>query len=321
MTKKIGVVIVSYKTGRLVTELLDSLPNNFSEFCSKIIIVDNCSGDDSAEQILSWIELNSFSSKVELVISQMNGGYSFGNNLGIKTLQYSKEMPDYVLLLNPDTLVTNSTFSSLVNFMDSNPLVGIAGSQLISTEGDIQCSAFRFPSILSELSSALKLGVLDRLLSKWTITPRYVKAHPERVGWVAGASMMIRREVFDEIGLMDDEYFLYFEETDFCLQAHRNGWECWYVPDSVVTHYVGQSTGVISGDKQRRRRPKYWFESRQRYFLKNHGIFYTMLADFVWGVGFAVWRIRRAIQRKPNNDPKYMLWDFWRNSIFFSWFK
>ena len=321
MTKKIAVVIVNYKTGRLVKELLESLPNDFSELCSKLLVIDNCSGDGSVDQISSWIKLNNRSDEIELVVSEINGGYAYGNNLGIKLLQSYDAMPDYILLLNPDTLVSYFTFKSLLSFMEANPKVGIAGSKLVSNEGEIQCSSFRFPTILSELSSSLKLGVLDKILSKWTVAPSHISHVPEEVVWVAGASMIIRREVFDDVGLMDENYFLYYEETDFCFQAHKKGWQCWYVPESQVTHFVGQSTGVVSGDKKRRRRPKYWFESRQRYFLKNYGIFYTMLADLIWGTGFAVWRIRRFLQRKPDLDPVHMLWDFWRNSIFFSWIK
>ena len=142
-----------------------------------------------------------------------------------------------------------------------------------------------------------------------------------KVDWVSGACMLIRREVLKDIGLMDEDYFLYFEETDFCLQANRQGWPCWYVPDSRVIHYVGQSTGVVSGDVERRRRPQYWFQSRQRYFLKNHGVFYTLMTDFVWGSTFALWRLRRRVQKKPDLDPEKMLLDFWKNSLFITLFK
>lgn len=321
MTKKFGVVIVNYKTGKLVTELLESLPYSFSSFCSKLIIIDNCSNDDSVDLISSWIELEKSQINIEFVISEENRGYAYGNNIGIRLLKSAESPPEFIFLLNPDTLVTDTTFSSLMEFMETNPLIGISGSQLVSTEGLIQCSAFRFPTLLSELSSSLRLGILDKLLAEWIVAPKDIYNKPERMEWVAGASMLIRSSVFDDIGLMDEEYFLYFEETDFCFQAHKKGWECWYVPHSVVTHYEGQSTGVISNDKQRRRRPKYWFESRQRYFLKNHGILYTVLADFTWGTGFAIWRIRRCLQRKPDTDPLHMLWDFWRNSIFFRWIK
>lgn len=127
---------------------------------------------------------------------------------------------------------------------------------------------------------------------------------------------MIRRPVFESIGLMDEEYFLYYEETDFCLQAKRAGWSCWYVPDSKVMHIAGQSTGVTDREGPPKRRPQYVFDSRRRYFVKNHGWLYAALADLAWSIGFGLWRLRRLVQRKPDTDPPYLLVDSLRNSVF-----
>ncbi len=126
---------------------------------------------------------------------------------------------------------------------------------------------------------------------------------------------MIRREVFEAVGLLDEAYFMYFEEVDFCLRAARAGWRCWYVPASRVVHLVGQSSGVTD-PRLRKRRPAYWFESRRRYFVKNHGAVVAMLADAAWAAGFAVWRVRRFLQRRQDNDPPKLLLDFIRHSVF-----
>ena len=138
----------------------------------------------------------------------------------------------------------------------------------------------------------------------------------EQVDWLPGASMMVRRQVFESVGLMDDEYFLYYEETDFCLQAKRAGWSCWYVPESRVMHISGQSTGVTVKNEVPKRRPQYVFDSRRRYFIKNHGLLYAAIADAVWLLGFSLWRLRRAIQRRPDPDPPHLLGDSLRNSVF-----
>ena len=153
------------------------------------------------------------------------------------------------------------------------------------------------------------MGVLSRILSAKVVATPLVD-HDHETGWVAGASMMVRKAVFDAVGLMDDEYFLYFEETDFCLAAKRAGWRCWYVPKSRVVHLVGQSTGVTERNVAPRRMPTYWFASRRRYFTKNHGRFYTFCADAAWTIGFATWRLRRRLQRKPDLDPPHLLSDF-----------
>ena len=128
--------------------------------------------------------------------------------------------------------------------------------------------------------------------------------------------MMVRREVFDAIGLLDENYFMYFEEVDFCLQAKKAGWSCWYVPQSRVVHLVGQSSGVTDTRLPPKRRPQYWFDSRRRYFVKNYGWLYAAITDAVWLVSFSLWRLRRAIQRKPDEDPPHVLSDFWLNSVF-----
>ena len=105
---------------------------------------------------------------------------------------------------------------------------------------------------------------------------------------MAGASLIVRREVFDAVGLLDEGYFMYFEEVDFCLKASRAGWPCWYVPTSRVVHLVGQSSGVTKAGDERKRRPRYWFEARRRYFMTNHGRPKTLAADVAFALAYAI---------------------------------
>ena len=120
--------------------------------------------------------------------------------------------------------------------------------------------------------------------------------------------------MFEKVGLLDERYFMYYEEVDFCLRARRAGFTCWYVPASRVVHFVGAASQISDARKHRRRRPAYWFESRRRYFTQNHGRPYALLADAAYATAFALWRIRRAIQRKPDPDPPQFLTDFLRHS-------
>jgi len=308
------VVIVNYRTAQLTINCLNSLVNEVQSLSgTQVVVVDNNSGDRSVEQIESAIQTQGWSDWASVLPTEQNGGFAFGNNQAIRPVLKSKYPADYVLLLNPDTIVRERSLQVLVEFMAENPTVGIAGSRLEDPDGTPQCSAFRFHTLVSELDSALRLGIVSRLLSKWIIAPP-VASIPHQTDWVAGASMIIRREVFESTGLMDEEYFLYYEEVDFCLQAHRSGWSCWYVPESRVVHLVGQSSGVTNTKTIPQRLPKYWFDSRRRYFLKNHGWFYTALTDLVWLISFALGRCREFLQRKPNNDPPYLFKDFLSNS-------
>jgi GT2 family glycosyltransferase len=311
---RLVVVIVNYKSAELVSQSLSCLLPQLDRTTDCVKIVDNFSQDHSVDYLNEFIEEHDYNDVVEVIASNLNGGFSYGNNLAISPA-LTKKNPEYILLLNPDTLMCENSISSLLNFMNTHPRAGIAGSRLEGADGVVQCSAFRFHSLLSELESSLRLGVVSRWLSKWKVA-KSISNTACIVDWVAGASMMIRSDVLREVGLMDEDYFLYFEETDFCLQANRHGWECWYVPESRVIHFVGQSTGVVSGNALRPRRPQYWFEARQHYFLKNFGLFYTVFTDIIWMCGFAIWRVRRKIQKKPDTDPEKMLSDFCKNSVF-----
>ncbi len=309
------VVIVNYRTSQLTIDCLQSLEAEVEKFPSiKVVVVDNLSGDDSVAQIQTAIATKNWQTWVSLVPADKNGGYSYGNNVAIRPDLASENPPDYVLLLNPDTVIRPKAIASLVQFMEAHPQAGIAGSRLEDPDGTPQQSAFRFPTIWSEFDGGLRLGLVTKLLEKWVVAPPVSKVNC-RTEWVAGASMIIRRDVFKKTGLMDEDYFLYFEEVDFCLQSDRQGWEGWYVPESRVVHLVGQSSGVTTPTTQPKRLPKYWFESRQRYFVKNHGWWYGFIADTLWLSGYLLWLVRCRIQQKPYQDSPQRLQDFWANSL------
>ena len=308
------VVIVNYRTAGLAIESLRSLSAEMAKNPqSSVVVVDNASGDGSADTLAAAIEAERWGDWATLVRAPVNGGFSYGNNLAVRPALASRKPPDFVWLLNPDTRVRPGALGQLVAFLDAHPHVGIAGSSFEIEDGTLWPHAFRFPSLWSELATGLRLGVVGAML-KGRTTLLHMSDRPERVDWLPGASMMIRREVFGSVGLMDEGYFLYFEETDFCLQAARAGWQCWYVPQSRVMHIAGQSTGVTGLQAAVNRRPKYWFESRRRYWIKNHGWPYAAATDLVWAICFSIWKIRSLVQRKPRKDPPFYLRDFLRNS-------
>jgi hypothetical protein len=316
------VSIVNYCSSDLVCRMLPSLIEQLDETQDKVVVVDNCSPDDSLKKLEEFVHDYELRDCVVIVTSDKNGGFSYGNNFALKVaIEKFQAEPDFVWLLNPDTLVQPGAFEALLDFLSSNSKVGIVGSRLEGENGTPQESAFNFYTVMSEFLYSMSLGFLKALFPKKSVSLGYIPSKPVKCDWLAGASMFIRYEAYEKAGLMDETYFLYFEETDLCMQIHKLGWECWYVPMSRVVHLVGQSTGVVSGDTQRRRRPKYWFESRQHFFLKNYGFLYTALTDFTWGVCYALLQVRYFFQGKKGVAPEKMLFDFWRNSIFFSWIK
>ncbi|HET6251998.1 MAG TPA: glycosyltransferase family 2 protein [Tepidisphaeraceae bacterium] len=308
------IVIVNYRTAALTVDCLRSLASEVIAAGAKVVITDNLSGDDSVKQIANAIEQNGWQSWASLLSLSRNGGFAYGNNAGIRPAVESADPPDYVLLLNPDTVVRPNALTALLEFMDVNPKVGIAGSRLEHPDGTPQRSAFRFHSVCSEFESGMRLGIVSRIFRSRIVAPP-VPENACATDWVAGASMIIRRAVFAQIGLMDEAYFMYFEEVDFCLRAARAGWPCWYAPASRVVHLVGQSSGVTDVKQSHKRRPKYWFVSRKRFFVNNFGAMHALMANVAWASAYATYRLRRIIQRKPDTDPAGLLWDFVKYSF------
>jgi N-acetylglucosaminyl-diphospho-decaprenol L-rhamnosyltransferase len=312
---RLWVVIVNYQTASLTLDGLVSLVAEYQRGLEmKVVVVDNASGDDSLVVLRQGLTALQNPNWIQVEAMPRNGGFAYGNNVVLRQAMAANSPPDYILLLNPDAAVREGAIAPLIQFLDDHPQVGLVGSRLEDPDGTPQTSAFRFPSIWSELDHGLRLGVVSRLIQHRRLAMPLVM-EPCLSDWLAGASLMIRREVLSSAGLFDEDYFLYFEEVDFCHRAQQAGWECWYVPESRVVHLVGQSTGVTDTRRSPQRMPQYWFESRRRYFLKFHGAFYTALADLLWMTGFALWRLRRWVFSKPDSDPPYFLWDFFRNSL------
>lgn len=311
---KLSVVIVNYRTPELVLDAVSSLLEDETlPGGTRILVVDGASGDDSVARFEAAILERAWFDRVELLPLTVNGGFAYGNNRGIEHLRADGCSSEYTLLLNPDTYVRPGAARTLVDFLDANPRAGIAGSRLEDPDGTMQSCAFRFPNPLGEFESEVQFGPASRLLKHFSNVLPTGDA-PERVGWVSGASFMVRREMLAEIGLMSEDYFLYYEEVDFCLRAARAGWQCWHVPESRVVHLVGQSTNVTRRTSKPTRRPPYWFESRRHYFLSNHGRTYAVLADLAWLSGFGLRRVRRPLRRGVDDVPPHLFKDFLRHS-------
>lgn len=311
---KLLVVIVNYRVAHLTIDCLHSIaPEIGSVPDTHVAICENGTGDDSAARIQKAIDVNGWGAWTSLKAISPNLGFTGGNNVVIGPALQSATPPQYVLLLNADTVIRPRAFRALVDFMDQHTEVGIAGSRLEDPDGTPQRSAFRFQSPLGEFEGALKLGIVTRLLEPWVTAPP-VPNQACATDWVAGASMIVRREVFEKIGLLDEGYFTYFDDIDFCFNARKAGWPTWYVPASRVVHLVGQSTGVAHD--RPKRQPTYVFEARRRYLLKNHDPFYAALADLGRITGLALWQARVKLTGKTDLTAPHLLGDSIRHSVF-----
>jgi len=310
------VVIVNYRTPLLVVDCLASLAAEIAEFpATRVVVIDNCSSDGSDNIIAAAILDQGWGGWAELVRAPINGGFAYGNNLAFQMGLAQEIPPDLFWMLNPDTRVYPGALRAFLDFFDRHPAAGIAGGQLFEGDGSQWPFAFRFPSALSEIERGACLGPVTKLLDRYKV-PQVMEPRPQPVDWVCGANMMVRRDALLHGPLMDESYFLYFEETDFCLNARRNGWECWYLPNACVMHIAGQSTGMTGA--RAKRVPSYWFHARRRYFIVNHGHLYAILADLSWLAGHMLWRsLRRFRTRREDNVP-FLLRDFLKGSALFN---
>lgn len=315
---KLLVVIANYRVTHLTIECLKSLASEMDALeGAHVSICENGSGDGSAERLQRSIDDNGWNSWCSLTAVSPNRGFTGGNNVILRPALQSASPPEYVLLLNADTVVRRGALEALVNFMDDHPDVGIAASRLEDPDGTAQRSVFRFHSPLSEFERSLKLGLVTKLFQRWVVAPPVPERECE-AEWVSGASMIVRKQVFDDIGVLDEGYFTYFEDTDFCFNARRAGWSIWFVPQSRVVHLGGQSTGIKHDSPNRQ--PTFSFLARRRYFLKNHGPLYAAAADFALIVGLTLWKLR-VLFGKPDSSPPHFLWDSIKHSVFMTGFK
>ncbi len=310
---QILTVIVNYRSAPLTIACLESLAEERQRVPGmSVVVVDNESGDDSVAMLRTAVDQNAWHAWVEIRPTGRNGGFAFGVNAGVMPSLRSGSPADAYWLLNPDTYVRPGALVALLDFLREHPEASIVGSRLENPDGSPQQSRFRFPCLQNETADAFRLDVLHRWVGdRATLPPMVDTAH--EIDWLAGASMLIRRQVFESIGGFDDGYFLYFEELDFCRRAKNAGFRTWYVPQSRVVHLVGQSTGVTrrDGDAARPgRTPRYWWESRRRYYAKHHSLAYRLIASAVLLFGRTTWHARRLLRRRPNTDPPHYLRDF-----------
>ena len=303
------VIVLNFRTAdmtlRSARAVLDDLPVG-----GELVIVDNASGDGSDQVLAEAIKANGWDDRVRLLCSDVNCGFGAGNNIGIRAGMSDGSAADFVYIVNSDAFVDAGATQILLDHMLSHPKAGFAGSHVRGEDGVTHHTAFRFPSIASEFEGAARLGIVSRLLAHKRV-PLDIPEETQRVDWVAGASVMVRGQMLAQIGAFDEDYFLYFEETDLLLRAARAGWETWYVPTSRVVHIGSVTTGM----KQWQRIPGYWYDSRRRYFTKNHGRVYAACAMLAHLTGGMIHRARCALGRKPVQDPPGHLRDLMRHAL------
>lgn len=294
----LSIIIVSFNTKGLTRRCLEKISHIENEINYEVIVVDNGSNDGSADMIsleFPW---------VKLIRLEKNRGFAGGNVPGMR-----RAKGRYILLLNSDAFISKGILKRTVSYMDQHPRIGILGCKLVNEDGSLQPSARMLPSPFNKVLHITGLAArfhesrfFGRLDFSW-----WDHSEPRSVGWVVGAYFLIRRETMKEIGPLDDRYFLYFEEIDYCLSARRAGWDVVFYPYAEVIHLGGQS--AIKNHDERitpvgKQILKIKFSSEYKYYRKLYGWCHTLAAagiEISWNVLIL---IKNLVSRKKDASIK-----------------
>ena len=297
-------VILNWRTPDMTLLAAEAALREMEDIEGAITIVDNDSGDGSEAKLRQGLRDRGWpDDRVRVLQSGWNGGYGAGNNFGLRAGLPGGGRPDLVYILNSDAFPDRGAIRALIDYLDRMPEAGVAGSYIHGPEGDPHVTTFRFPSVSSEFEGAASIGPISRLLAD-RIVPVPTPGSSQRVDWLAGASLMMRRSVLDRIGLFDEDFFLYYEETDLCRRAALAGYETHFVRESSVTHIGSASTGM----KEWRTVPDYWFDSRLHYFAKHHGNATAAAATLAALAGGALNGSRKILTGRGAIVPQRFMW-------------
>ncbi len=302
---RLAIVILNYRTPDLTIACLASLEGQAEVGRDQVIVVDNHSEDGSADQIEQTIQTRNWTEWAAVRRSPVNGGFAAGNNLALRETD-----AEYYLLLNSDTVVPRGAIDRLLQAGQEHPEAGIIGPSFEEEDGQWSGSCFRDHHPVSELLNSAATGPITRLLAPFNV-PRGPFEHPVCADWIGFACVLIRRAVIQQIGLLDEGFFMYYEDADYCRRARAAGWQILYWPEVRVLHYLGASSQISNRVATLRRRPQYYYAARSRYFRKHYGWFGLVSANLLWTLGRFVSWTREHIGRKQPHTRPYEWYDIW----------
>jgi GT2 family glycosyltransferase len=264
----LSIIIVSWNVAELLRECLRSVAENRGDLDLEVIVVDSASADNTVALISAEFPW------VTLLAQSENVGFPRGNNIGL-----AAATGDTILLLNPDTEIMGDALTVMVDYLQQHPDIGLIGPQLLNPDGSHQSSRRRFPTVMTGLFESTWL---QSLAPRATMSRFFATDLPDDatsdVDWVTGACMLTRRAVVAQVGVMDEAYFMYSEELDWCKRIKDAGWRVVYLPNASVVHHVGKSS-----EQAVTARHINFNRAKLRYFRKHHGyLAYLILRVVIW---------------------------------------
>jgi len=280
----LSVSIVNTNSRALLLACLETLAGTAAE----IVVLDNASEDGSADAVRERFP------EVRVLAQRHRAGFGANHNTVIRETNGR-----YVYVLNEDTTADDWAFARIVEYLDAHPRVAALGPRLVYPDGRLQDSAWRFPTPLVSTLGLLTVGKLGVKQSRGE--------RPHAVDWVMGAALVLRRDALDEVGLFDEDFFLYSEEVDLQFRLRQAGWEVHYFPDATVVHHESQ----FSAEIPERRINEMW-RSRHRYWRKHHGSFGARVAALATGGQYAVRAAAAPLARRSRRRMLLHARDSWR---------
>ncbi|MCD4705184.1 glycosyltransferase family 2 protein [bacterium] len=272
----LSIVIVNYKVKDLLDNCLKSIFSNSENIKLDVIVVDNDSQDGSLEMIKNKYP------QVNLIASDKNLGFAKANNLGFKQAKY-----DYILLLNPDMKLYPDTLENTLKWTNTNPQADVIGCHLVNQKGQTIPHVRQFPTFLDQLAIVLKLPHLfPNILNKY-LQKNFNYSQAKKVDSIRGAFFLMHRKIYEKLKGLDERYFIWFEEVDFCKQVQKNGGEVWYTPVAKCIDYVGKSFAQVPRGVTQ----KYFKDSMLKYFQKWHPSWQYSILKIAWILGTLISKI------------------------------
>lgn len=289
--KRPCIVVVTYRCPEMVRDCLRSLiedgwldARSHADSRAQVVVVDMDSGDDTVRVVREEFP------GAKLIPHEENLGFAGGTNIGL-----AHSEGGHALLLNPDTVAPPGSIAALLDYLEAHPEAGAVGPRLICHDGSPQISTQRFPSLRTEF--ARQCEPIARRIGVSELGDEQPSA-AGRVDWISGACLLIRDQTLEQVGPLDDGFFLYFEETDWCRRASSGGWEVHHLPNVDVVHVGGQSAAASGEEVRGGRSHRHFVDSRKRYFKKHHGALTALAVEGVHQVR-SIWRgTLRALGRR-----------------------
>ena len=315
MNVNVAVIIVNYGTPDLAIRAVESvLERTHGGRMVAVHLVDNASPNGDAAAFEAAHSDQNWGARVTLWLEGENHGFGRGNNRVLEALALSETPPDYAFLLNPDAQLENETIDILAKALEANPKAAAAGAGITNPDGRAAVAGFRFPSLTSELVSAINFGPIDKIFSGSRVSlPADMAEGP--VDWVAGASVMMRFDVLQSVGFFDPDFFLYYEEVDLMRRLAKAGHQTLYVPSARILHIEGAATEVSSGDTRPKPKPVYLYESYRMYFEKAHGRTLALLIAFLKLPAAAFGALLARLRMRRSGLPLRFFRDHWTHVV------